>query len=64
MQWLSGWYRGHLRPMADRYREELIAAYGDERGRAVEFAEVYEISEYAGTFDDAVRQRLFGGLPR
>ena len=60
--WLANWYRGHLRPMADRYRDELIAAYGNERGRAVEFVEVYEISEYAGTFDETARQRLFGWL--
>ncbi|QDU46718.1 Mycothiol S-conjugate amidase [Symmachiella dynata] len=62
LQWLSDWYREHLRPMADRYRDELLAAYGEQRGRAIEYAEVYEISEYAGTFDEAARQRLFGWL--
>lgn len=58
--WLDGWYREHLRPMADRYRAELIATYGEQRGSGVEFAEVYEISEYAAVLDESQRQRLFG----
>jgi len=61
-EWLSGWYREHLRPMADRYRDELIATYGGERGLAIEYAEVYEVSEYAGRFDEEIRQRLFGWI--
>ena len=58
-KWLGNWYREHLRPMADRYREQLIATYGEQRGNAIEYAEVYEISEYAGVFDEAARNRLF-----
>ncbi len=45
------------------FRSELIAAYGEERGRAVRHAEAYEISEYAATMDDAERRRLFPFLP-
>ena len=36
-----------LRPQADRFRRELIAAFGPQRGAEIEAAEVYEISEYA-----------------
>jgi N-acetylglucosamine malate deacetylase 1 len=57
--WLRKWYCDRLRPQADRYRPQLVARYGDERGRHVEFAEVFEISEYAAPLDDAARRRLF-----
>jgi LmbE family N-acetylglucosaminyl deacetylase len=58
LAWLSAWYRNHLRPMSDRYRSELIATYGVRRGSAVEFAEVYETSEYAAPLDAEARRRL------
>jgi hypothetical protein len=32
--------------IADRYRDRLIAMYGDERGRAVKYAEAFELCEY------------------
>ena len=57
--WLRAWYQGRLRATADRYREELIAVYGPERGRQIEYAEAYEISEYAAPLDLTNRQRLF-----
>lgn len=57
-EWLREGYLGRLRPQADRYREELIARYG-ERGRQVEYAEVFEISEYAAPLDSVSRARLF-----
>lgn len=59
-EWLHGWFSDHLRPMAERYRDELVAAYGEKRGCGIEYAEVYEISEYASPLDNAQRQRLFG----
>jgi N-acetylglucosamine malate deacetylase 1 len=59
VRWLGEWYAQAARPRADRYREELIAAYGEERGSQIEFAEIYEISEYAAAMNDSVRQRLF-----
>jgi LmbE family N-acetylglucosaminyl deacetylase len=61
--WLRTWFAGQLRPFADRYRAALIAQYGEERGRSIEYCEVFEISEYAAPFDDAQRQRLFWFLP-
>ncbi|MGH9362405.1 MAG: PIG-L family deacetylase, partial [Thermoanaerobaculia bacterium] len=62
-RWLGEWYAGHLRPMADRYRRELIQTYGEERGREVEHAEVFEVSEYASPLDGPARRRLFPFLP-
>jgi len=61
--WLSGWYGNTVRPRADRYRKELLAAYGQERGSRIEYAEVLEISEYGSPLDAAARSRLFGFLP-
>ena len=57
--WLGEWYLGTLRPQADRYREELVARYGRERGAAIEYAEAFEISEYGAALDDDARRRLF-----
>lgn len=59
LAWLPAWCSQHMGPRADRFRGELIAAYGEARGRAVEFVEAYEISEYASALDDEARQRLF-----
>lgn len=61
--WLRGWYLGYLRLQADRYRTELISTYGDVRGAAIEYAEVFEISEYAAPLDAAARQWLFPFTP-
>jgi LmbE family N-acetylglucosaminyl deacetylase len=57
--WLRGWYCNHVRPRAERFRSELVAAYGAERGGAIEAVELYEISEYARQPDEALLQRLF-----
>jgi hypothetical protein len=58
--WLRGWYTRHVRPQADRYREALVAQYGQQRGQGVQYCEVFEISEYASPLDAAARDRLFG----
>lgn len=62
LAWLDAWYRRRQRPQANRYRRELVDAYGPERGAAVEFAEAYEISEYAAPLTPERRKRLFGFL--
>lgn len=63
VRWLRQWYAQQIRPRADRYRQELIAAYGQDRGSQIEFAEVYEISEYGSPLDGPARKRLFPFLP-
>jgi LmbE family N-acetylglucosaminyl deacetylase len=57
--WLREWYLARVRAVADRYRSAVVARYGPSRGAAVQFAEVYEVSEYAARMDDSQRQRLF-----
>ena len=32
--------------LADKYRDRLIELYGEEKGRAIVYAEAFEISEY------------------
>ena len=44
--WLRQGITAEIRPRADRYRKELVAAHGQERGCQIESAEVYEIGEY------------------
>jgi N-acetylglucosamine malate deacetylase 1 len=59
--WLRQWYARHVHPRAERFREDLIAAYGRQRGREIEFCEVYQLSDYAASADLALRQQLFPG---
>jgi LmbE family N-acetylglucosaminyl deacetylase len=63
-RWLGDGIRRRIRPLADRYRPQLLAAYGPERGRAVEYVEAFEVSEYGAPLTAAARARLFPFLPR
>ncbi len=57
------WLRGRMLPtmsaIADRFREQLIAIYGQERGQRVRYAEAFEASEYGAPFTPEARSRLF-----
>jgi LmbE family N-acetylglucosaminyl deacetylase len=57
--WLRKSQGDRLREQANRFRKELIATYGPERGAKVEFAEVFEISEYASKLDASAKNKLF-----
>lgn len=57
--WLRQWFKDQVAKRADRFREALVAAYGEPRGKAVTFCEAYEISEYAAPLDDEKRARLW-----
>ena len=63
LAWLRAWYERKIEPFADRYRAELVAAFGPVRGPMIRFCEVFEISEYAAPLDSAARRRLFWFLP-
>lgn len=63
-EWLSNDGLSHLvanteMNVADRFREQLNARYGAERGAAVTHAEAVEISEYGAALTDALREELF-----
>jgi LmbE family N-acetylglucosaminyl deacetylase len=57
--WLGAQVRQRLRARADKYREQLVRAYGSQRGPAVEYAEAFEACEYGAPLDEAARRRLF-----
>lgn len=59
LAWLRSWVCEHIAARADRFRDALVAAYGQQRGAAVKYMEAYEISEYAARLDDDLRRRLF-----
>lgn len=63
LAWLRNWFESRTAPFAERYRSELVQEYGPERGAAVKYCEVFEISEYAASLDEAARRRLFWFLP-
>lgn len=58
LAWLSDWYQGLIAPRADRFREALVAQFG-EAGRDIRYIEAYEISEYAAELSPEAKQRLF-----
>jgi N-acetylglucosamine malate deacetylase 1 len=58
-RWLRQWYGNIIRPRAARFRDALVRQYGQPRGQQVEWAEAFEISEYAAPLDAAMRRRLF-----
>jgi N-acetylglucosamine malate deacetylase 1 len=63
LAWLRGWFIEKIEPFARRYRDAIVATYGTERGRAIQYVHVFEVSEYAAPLDDAARRRLFPMLP-
>jgi N-acetylglucosamine malate deacetylase 1 len=58
LEWLRNWFCRIIRPRADRFREAVCNEYGDA-GRAMEWIEAYEISEYAAPLAAGDRGRLF-----
>jgi|TARA_B100000959_G_scaffold157245_1_gene164861 LmbE family N-acetylglucosaminyl deacetylase len=57
--WLLGWFLDQTGERADRFRDALVATYGEERGQAVTYCEAYEVSEYASPMDDEKRAKLW-----
>ncbi len=56
---LEEWYMARFANSADRYRDKLIQRYGNERGKAVQHIEVFEISEYGSPLSEEEAQRIF-----
>jgi len=62
-RWLRDWYLSLIEPLADRYRQQIIAVYGEERGRRIKYIEAFETCEYGDPLTPALRRRLFPFLP-
>ena len=52
-------WEGRLRRDADRFRSQLIAAYGAERGAKVAYAEAFEVCELGAPLTPLLRERFF-----
>jgi LmbE family N-acetylglucosaminyl deacetylase len=52
LAWLRARQERRDAAVADRFRDQLIARYGEERGRAVRCAEAFEVSEYGRDLPD------------
>lgn len=50
-------------PLADRYRDVVIATYGPERGKSIEWIEAFEPCEYGSPLTDENKKTLFPMLP-
>ena len=51
-------YLGRFAKSAARFRQQLIARYGEERGKKVRFAEGYEVCEYGGAVTPELEKEL------
>lgn len=58
-EWLTEQYRPRFESIADRFRDELVEEYGEERGNDVQYAEAFEHCEYGGRLTDENRPALF-----
>jgi LmbE family N-acetylglucosaminyl deacetylase len=61
--WLAERIGRRIQPLADRYRDLVVATYGHERGNHIRYIEAFEVSEYGAPLDDGARARLFPFLP-
>ena len=61
-QWMFNDRAARDDAIADRYRDLLIARYGQERGSAVQYAEAFEACEYGAKMDEAQIERLVAGV--
>jgi LmbE family N-acetylglucosaminyl deacetylase len=57
--WAVGEHGKRYAAVADRYRDALVKWYGAERGKAVKYAEAFEICEYGRQPDQAELKKLF-----
>ena len=62
-QWLRNWILAIIAPLADRYRDQIISAYGEDRGRQIRYLEAFETCEYGTPLSPELRRRLFPFLP-
>lgn len=59
LAWVRSWADRHVGSRAEQFRDELIARCGEKQGKAMEFVELFEISEYARQPDAELTRHLF-----
>jgi LmbE family N-acetylglucosaminyl deacetylase len=58
-RWLGDRLKRGFKETADKYRAQLLKAYGSQRGAAVAYAEAFEVSEYGSRVSPEDVKRLF-----
>ena len=59
LDWLKAWFHDQVAGRSDFFRDALVAAYGEERGRTIRFCEAYEVSEYGSPMNGKKRRTLW-----
>ena len=62
-QYLKHFYGQYNGPLADRFRDQVVSTYGEQRGRQIRFIEAFEACEYGSPLTEEARRRLFPMLP-
>ncbi len=52
-------YAVRFAKVAARFRKELIAKYGEEKGSKIRYAEAFQVSEYGAPLTDELKAKLF-----
>lgn len=61
-KYLLGLVKKRNEGVADKYRDLLVELYGEERGRAVKYAEAFELCEYGSGASRETLMKLFPGF--
>lgn len=56
---IAGLFQDRDAAVADQYRALLVSLYGEERGRAIKYAEAFEVSEYGSQPSREELKKLF-----
>ena len=59
LAWLRETFQQYADWRSERHRAALVATYGEERGNQIRCMEAYEISEYASSLSEDLKNRLF-----
>jgi HPt (histidine-containing phosphotransfer) domain-containing protein len=62
-QFLRDWYIEIFAPLADRYRDLVVATYGEKHGGDIRYVEAFEPCEYGSPLLKEDVERLFPFLP-
>jgi LmbE family N-acetylglucosaminyl deacetylase len=59
-QWLIDQVKTRSADVANKYRDRLVALYGEERGRKIKYAEAFELSQYGRQARPEELRQMFG----
>jgi hypothetical protein len=58
-KYIAGRFQRRDASIADRYRDRLVELYGERRGKAIKYAEAFELCEYGSQASLAELKKLF-----